>query len=158
MSRRIEKRSPKVVNEVEELKRKVSQNEKTIDSLMQKLDALNRTVASLKTQVKALQKPLADQIKALDVFELRMGLTQVLINNKHIKFVTGATKLEIDPSNAQIQVTKELKVECGTKFSQKSGTSVTVRSGTSMDIEAGSTTSVRASGKMTLKAPTVAIN
>ena len=158
MSRRIEKRSPKVANEVEELKSKVNQNEKTIDALMQKVDALNKTVASLKSQVKTLSKPLADQIKALDEFELRMGPTQVLIDNKHIKMVTGTTQVEIDQSNIQIQAQKELKVECGTKWSQKSGTSSKIDAGTSLDVKSGAAMKIEAGGTMTQKAPTVKIN
>ncbi len=158
MSRRIEKRPPKVANEVEELKRKFNQNEKTIDSLMGKLDALNRIVASLKTQVKALSKPLADQIKALDVFELRMGQTQVKIDNRHCKIVIGSTMFGLDNSNAQLKALREIKVECGTKFEQKSGTLSKVEAGTSMDVKSGSTMRIEAGGEMTQKAPTVKIN
>jgi len=155
---RIEKRSTKLADKVEELMAKVNANENRIRSQDQKLEYLNKTVASLKTQVKTLSKPLADQIKALDEFELRMGPTQVLIDNKHIKMVTGTTKFEIDQSNAQVQVQKELKVECGTKFSQKSGTSSKIESGTSMDVKSGSTMKIEAGGPMTQKAPTVKIN
>ena len=87
-----------------------------------------------------------------------MGKTQVLIDDKRCKIVTGSTIFEIDQSNAQLKVNKEIKVECGTKFEQKSGTSLEIDVGTSMDVKSGSTMKIEAGGIMTQKAPQVKIN